>query len=447
MKKLLFVLPLVAGASWASTTYYAGSQTQPAYDKLISQLNQLKPLVVESVAYEAGFLNSTAITSVKLSSSPNAEVLFTLKHEINHSALSVDDGTPRVAGSSIHTTLLMDETSEAAQRVLQKFNNQQPFELNTYLGYNGEVTNELILSSLTQELDGSHFQFDGGNFQFHSTDSGATTGSGQLGELTMNFRDGQMMSISPMHAALNLQRLSDGIFSGTSLFEMPMVALDPANGNQPILFEGVKLASDTSLSGEIMQSSVEFEVAAIDAPLDINSASFSITSDGSTLAGFEQYLALVEQAESSLDMDTDGAMVFLALQDAYKALFEPGFSMGMNMAITNSGGVIEAKSDVFFKGDGSESGYEHMSSVRDVMAALDLGLHLKADDGAVQATPLAMFSMHPLYDEYVVFDGAAHTVNITVADLFMDINGNAQSLDDKYGEVLSMPLPDFTEAF
>ena len=30
MKKLLFALPLLAGASWAGTTYYAGNQTQPA---------------------------------------------------------------------------------------------------------------------------------------------------------------------------------------------------------------------------------------------------------------------------------------------------------------------------------------------------------------------------------------------------------------------------------
>jgi len=33
MRKLLLALPLVAGASWAGTTYYSSSQSEPAYDR------------------------------------------------------------------------------------------------------------------------------------------------------------------------------------------------------------------------------------------------------------------------------------------------------------------------------------------------------------------------------------------------------------------------------
>ena len=48
MKKLLAVLPLVAGASWAGTTYYSGSQTRDAYDQLLAQLGQISSFAVEN---------------------------------------------------------------------------------------------------------------------------------------------------------------------------------------------------------------------------------------------------------------------------------------------------------------------------------------------------------------------------------------------------------------
>ena len=90
MRKLLLALPLVAGASWAGTTYVSSSQTQPAYDKLLSQLNQLESLQFVSESYDKGFMHSTAITKVSFVGSTDAEPLFRLKHVIDHSPVGID---------------------------------------------------------------------------------------------------------------------------------------------------------------------------------------------------------------------------------------------------------------------------------------------------------------------------------------------------------------------
>jgi len=47
MKKLLLALPVVAGVSWAGTSYYAGVEAESAYDQLLTQGFVLEPLVFE----------------------------------------------------------------------------------------------------------------------------------------------------------------------------------------------------------------------------------------------------------------------------------------------------------------------------------------------------------------------------------------------------------------
>lgn len=91
MKKLLLALPLIAGTSWAGTSYYAGSSTKDAYSDLLVQLNEFKPFTLVNEQYSAGIATSTAITVVKASSAPDAEILFRLHHDINHSPVGLND--------------------------------------------------------------------------------------------------------------------------------------------------------------------------------------------------------------------------------------------------------------------------------------------------------------------------------------------------------------------
>ena len=185
MRKLLLALPLVASASWAGTTYYAGTQTQPAYDKLISQLNEFKPFTVESEQYNAGFLTSTAVTKVMNSAGPDAKTLFRLQHVIDHSPVGVDGNGARVGASTIHTTLMVDEYSQDVVEALAAFDNQQPFEIFTRVGMSGEVTNDLVINPFSVNHEGAQASFEGGHYTIFSNDNGAISGSGTMGAIVL----------------------------------------------------------------------------------------------------------------------------------------------------------------------------------------------------------------------------------------------------------------------
>ena len=108
MKNLLLALPLIAGVSWAGTTLYSGAQTQPAYNRLLAQLNNSKILAVKSVEYEAGFTSSTAITEVRLNNSKTDERVY-LQHKISHSPVSMVPENARFGAAKIVTTLMVDK--------------------------------------------------------------------------------------------------------------------------------------------------------------------------------------------------------------------------------------------------------------------------------------------------------------------------------------------------
>ena len=155
MRKVLLALPLVASASWAGSTYYAGTQAQPAYEKLLADLNQAANglFILESASYSAGFTESFATTNVKLLHS-DQPMLFQLRHDINHSPVGSDPQGARFSASSITTTLAADSLqNEEIKEVLNKFDGGQPFALYTDIGFTGNVTTDFHLHSLSMDYE------------------------------------------------------------------------------------------------------------------------------------------------------------------------------------------------------------------------------------------------------------------------------------------------------
>ena len=106
MKSLIVALPLIAGATWAGTSYFAGAQSEAGYDQFLSQTNAANFLTFEKESFEQGLTTSKAVTVVKESSAPDAEVLFRLAHDINHSSVQLNDNSPSVGTATIRTTLV-----------------------------------------------------------------------------------------------------------------------------------------------------------------------------------------------------------------------------------------------------------------------------------------------------------------------------------------------------
>jgi len=439
MRKLLLALPLVASASWAGTTYYAGSQTQPAYDKLISQLNEFKPFTVESEQYNAGFLTSTAITKVMNSNGPGAKTLFRLQHVIEHSQVGVDGNGARIGASTIHTTLIVDEHSQEAMKVMAAFNNQQPIELFTRVGISGQVTNDLVMNPFSINQQGTQASFEGGRYTINSNESGAINGSGTMGAIVLT-EDEVEYSVAASEGKFDLQRLSTGIHSGSYSFDIPQIEILAKAAGMDIGLADIKIASDSIFENELMQSNVLVEIGAIDSPLDLDSASYEFEFGGLSMQAMQGYVenmqnvALVGAEPAEMDSMVTSAMA------GYKALISRGANIGINLAMSNSGGAIETSFDATFKGDGSVSGYDSIATMRDLANALALRLQLNADEAALNATPAAMLLMHPMAQDYLVYDGFSYAADIKASELILDVNGNPQSLEDMLGGMLEMPL-------
>ena len=151
-KRLLLALPFIAGASWAGTTYISSINTQDAYQQLLTQLSALQPFNFENESYQEGFLYSSAVTIVKGHAFDGTEILFRLKHDIDHSFVALDETGTHVGSTRITTYLIQEDLPvEAQQFIQQHMTNAAPFTLHTEVGFNGDIVNHFELNGLTTE--------------------------------------------------------------------------------------------------------------------------------------------------------------------------------------------------------------------------------------------------------------------------------------------------------
>jgi len=441
MKKLLFALPLVAGASWAGTTMYSGNQTQKGYDDLVAQLDQLSTFAVVSESYNAGFINSTAITKVMSSSSPDAKVLFRLQHAIDHSPIGFDDSGARIGASTIVTTLVTDDMSEEARDFLGRFDTGEVFVLNSQLGLSGTSSNEFVLNKLLIKEDGDRLDFQGGNYQFDYDSNGKLTGQGQTGSLNVSTADAVELVVSASTATYDLDWVSKGVYTGTQEYKIPSITVSQPDAGIDVSLNDVLMDSETRIEDGKIASEASFNVADLKSPLPLNAAKIGFEMDGFALAGLQSYLQMTSSLmTSSIDEDADPTVLMEQLTDAYKKLFNPGTSLGYSVSLSNDGGDMDGNVKATFIGDGSTSGSDHMATLGDLLRAMTGELQFNADAAALEQTPAAMFLNDPSVGAYVQNDGEKYRSTIKVADLVVDINGEPLSLELMFGDMLAMPL-------
>lgn len=447
MKKLLLALPLVAGASWAGSTYYAGTQAQPAYEKLLADLNESAAGVftLETKEYTAGFTHSTAITNVKLEGLPEP-VLIQLKHEIQHSPVGSDPQGARFSASSIVTTLLQDAIEDKmVSEFVASFDGGEPFVLHTDVSFTGNVVSDLQLNKISIEADSGTFSFDGGRFETTSFDSKIDI-SGVLGQFKFDDGTGNGINIAESSSQFDLLQVAKGVYTGEQSMTFPLVTVKNDIWGHDFKIEDIVLDSTTTLEGENINSKTGLSVANIESPMPLNSLHWDFALNGLSVKGFEQYLTTMNklssmQAEDWVDSDSFEA----ELKKAFTGLLSPGTKLTNKLTLTNDGGDVIGDINVSFLGDGSASGIDAMTTVGDLLRAITVNVDLDADAPAIDMTPAAMFMMHPMAQQYIVSDGTKYSSTISVADLMLDVNGNLQPLEFMLGDELNQPL-DFSSA-
>ena len=442
MKKVLLALPLVAGASWAGSTYYAGTQAQPAYEKLLADLNQAATgvFVLEAENYTAGFTESTATTNVMFMH-VDQPVLFQLQHEINHSPVGTDPEGARFSASSITTTLLTDALHNAdLQEFFTRFDGGKPFVMYTDVGFSGNVTTDLQLSSLSMEYEDGSINFEGGRYEGIS-DSGKIDVNGMLGKISLDNGSGRLINIAESSANFDLLRVASGVYAGDQKITFPDISFTDVALGSTVTITDTLISSSTEINGDTLDSETNVSVAMIDSPLPLNSLSWDASVRDLSINGLENYTTTMNRITTYSHENTyDVSNLEIDLMSAYKGLFTPGMRFSNTMTFTNDGGDVVGNIRFKFNGDGSASGLDNVVTGADLLQAIVINLDLEADAAAIDLTPAAMFMMHPMAQQYIRNDSGKYTSNISVADLMLSINGEAQPLEMYLGQELYEPL-------
>ncbi len=442
MKKLLLALPLVAGASWAGSTYYAGTQAQPAYQKLLTELNAAasEMLVLEEANYTTGFTQSTAVTNVTFLGFPD-NVLFQLKHDIQHTPIGSDPEGARFSASSINTTLVKESIAmEELRQIVASFDGGEPFTLYTDVGFTGTVVSDLQISSLSLQTDDGEFAFDGGRYEATSI-NGKIDINGLIGQLAYTDNTGNAINVAGSSANFDLQQVGIGVYTGEQGMTFPSLSYTSEVTGIDVTLEDIVFDSTTSLTGDKLNSEGGISIAAINSPLPLNSIDWAIAMNGISVDGLENYISTMNKlmdlgAEQWQDPDT----IDSSITSAYKGLISPGAEFTNKLILTNDGGDVIGDVNVSFLGDGSANGMDSMATLGDLLQAITLNIELDADAPAIDLTPAAMLMMHPMAQQYILSDGQKYTSNISVANLMLDVNGNQQPLEFMLGDELNAPL-------
>ncbi len=442
MKKVLLALPLVAGASWAGTTYYSGAQAQPAYEKLLAGLNAVsaESFVLDVAEYDAGFTASTAVTNVRLHGEPDA-VLFQLQHDIQHSPIGTDPQGARFSASRIKTTLVKDKIESAEVReIIASFDAGEPFVLYTDVGFRGDLVSDLQLHALEWRSDDKGaISFEGGRFKAISVGDKVDI-DGVLGAVNLSDDTGTALAVAESTANFDLLQVGNGVFTGNQSMVFPSVKFKRGMGIEFSLKDTV-IDSVSALDGDKVNTTMGLSMAQISSPLPLNSVDWDIDVNGLSVKGLENYITTVNTIAGTKDANDISAQ----LKEAYTGLITPGVDVVNKLTLSNDGGEIVSDINLSFLGDGTESGMDTIATVGDLLEAIRFGVKIDADQLAIEMTPAAMFMMHPMAQQYIVNEGEKYTTDISLAYLMIDVNGNTQPLSQLIGDQLNAPL-DFLSA-
>ena len=256
MKKVLFALPLFAGAAWAGSTYLSSTQSRQAYEQLLATLNGRETLRFESESYDSGFSSSSAVTRVLAGTGDEQRLILKLHHAIDHSPVSIGDGESRLSAARIVTTLhreqdedseattaALDPCSENSPQFLDGFGDAEPFTATTDISFTGESSNTIVISPYALDIDGGQLAFDGADMRIDITGE-RLTGEGTIGAMTIAPpEDNTQIMLSPARFDYDLDAHRARSLLGSYGYEIDEIK---------VVMDGAPLVTlgDTSLRGD-----------------------------------------------------------------------------------------------------------------------------------------------------------------------------------------------------
>ncbi len=443
MKKLLAVLPLVAGAAWAGTTYVAGIQAEPAYIDLIAQLNEKSPVPIVAESYEQGYLQSTAVTRIMSSAEPDAKVLFKLKHEIDHSTVAVDEGGPRVGKSAIKTTLVLDEiTDPDLLKLVSAFNGQDPIELFTSVGVNGASGSLLRVNAMALSEPEAEVTFGGADLQFTIDEQKSIKGDGVLQPLSFVDRiNGGGMQSNEGSIEVDLSRHASGIYAGTQSYRLGSITFSRPSQGVQVGLNGLLIESDVSLDNGKADSRFRWMVDEIESPLPINSLAF----DGGVAGLSVEAIAELQKIQrNQIDDPMDDAQIEALANKVISGFLQAGASLDWQLELFNDGGT--ATNQLLLQRVDQAADVTIHTTVGELVRSMSGDVSLDADAAAINEVPMVagLLQVPPVTD-FITFDGNRYSGQLTLADGVLNLNGNALPLELMLGDMLNLTLAELVQ--
>lgn len=446
MKKLLFALPLIAGASWAGTTYYSGAQTEPAYNRLLEQLNNTEIFVLKSAEYKAGFTTSTAITEVRLNDETKPDVLFRLKHEINHSPVSIVPENARFGAANIITTLITDGYDNEDQAMLQFFDTGEPFVMDTDVAIDGGTTTKLKVNAFSKRDEELNLSTNGAIINVVTTSAGVVSGDGLISDIEVT--DNEHMNFKMAGNKLNFvyEKIENLFFN--LKFDMnieEMIVSDSSMSNQELF----RLDNaHYTINQQLSQSSPYIKQTVGIANLTTDLVPLKSLDFNTEIAGFSiDYLLANANAFKNLKTGND-VEAWLQTQEFVTMMREtlvPDTSLSLETNAATTEGNADAAIKLWFAGNGSADGYTGMATTGDLARAIAGTASIKADKSALMSTPLGEMLNDPIAQIYLKITNDTVSVDAKLQELLLTINEQILPIELMAGELLQMPLETLLE--
>lgn len=452
MKKLLIALPVIAGTSWAGTSYYAGVQSETAYQDLLSQIQFLEPITLTPESFKKGLTTSHAITAVRETNSPDADILFKLNHEINHSTVQLNDGEPAIGTATIRTVLVEDSVNANYADLLDSFTGNQPLEIVTKAGIGGHIASAITISPLELPLDGKEATLSiAGSTATLTSDGDRTLGEGVIGAITLLGESGDSLNSTPINVLVNTANQKPWL----SPYEISYT-LDALTSNSPdrpsaTTLSDVQAQFASTLDNNELDYVGVFDVGQIDfgdelpaeyAP--VNSGKLEIQLNNIKVQSVEDFVTHMSQY--SLAVRTDPSQLPTAeILNQYAKVVTKNAEIMYDLELVNSAGKADADLTLRFIGDDSASGQDNLETGADLLNAIELIAHANIDKTALELTPaIAMMQTLPAQIAFVE-QGDQYVAAVTVKKLMADLNGELFPLGQMFGEFLDVPIENLTD--
>ncbi|PID63794.1 MAG: hypothetical protein CSB44_00880 [Gammaproteobacteria bacterium] len=437
MKKLLLAVALLAVGAWAGASWYAGTKAESTYHTLLESMNESLPFAMSSGGYESGSTGSKAVTHIRSFDAPDADILFSLEHDIQHSAVS----SAGIGSVSIVTRVKKDSVSEDVQTFFDGFEGGEPFVMTTTRGIGGAVNNLIKVNAFedVDENSGTKAEMAGGEITLKRSGDKVKLGGG-LGDMSITAVEGKLL-VSGINLSGDFVDLGEMFLVGSAAMKIDEMSFEHQQLPEPVHLKAFGIASDSSESDGRIMSDFRITADEIQAPVEINSARVVGSIKGLSREGVEAYMKMTREMNAS--GESVAAMDEQSLQsmiETYAATFAPGAVFDLDVGFTNDGGKAAAGVAVKLLDDNPENVFLNTDTLRELLDALRFEFTLDADAEAIDRTPLAMVLANPMAQDFVVSEEGRYKAKVFTDGSMLDINGEQMLLDNMLGEMMDMPL-------